>query len=102
MQRALIWSSLRQVGAKARTRAHTAGETAELIEAFEYAADPPNVIIDMSRAHVWDVSAVAALDAIEMHYARHDVELRISGLNAQSHELHTAFSGRTAAAHAWT
>ncbi len=37
----------------------------ELIDAFDFAGDPPNVIIDMSRAHVWDASAVAALDAIE-------------------------------------
>ena len=38
----------------------------ELIDAFDYAGDPPNVIIDLSRAHIWDASAVAALDAIEL------------------------------------
>ena len=37
----------------------------ELIDAFDYAGDPPRVIIDLSRAHIWDASAVAALDAIE-------------------------------------
>ena len=71
----------------------------ELIEAFQYADDPPNVIIDLSRAHVWDASAVAALDAIETHYARHDVEVEITGLNHTSHELHTSLSGQLAAAH---
>ncbi|MFP5362355.1 MAG: SulP family inorganic anion transporter [Thermoleophilia bacterium] len=71
----------------------------EFIEAFEYAADPPKVIIDMSRAHVWDASAVAALDAIQTHYARHDVELQITGLNTESHELHTTLSGQLAGAH---
>jgi SulP family sulfate permease len=39
----------------------------ELIDAFDYACDPPNVIIDLSRAHVWDASAVAALDAVSTH-----------------------------------
>ncbi len=71
----------------------------EFIDAFEYAADPPHVIIDMSRAHVWDASAVAALDAIERHYARHDVEVEITGLNSSSHDLHSTLSGQLAAAH---
>jgi SulP family sulfate permease len=70
----------------------------EFIEAFQYAEDPPKVIIDMSRAHVWDASAVAALDAIETHYSRHDVEVEITGLNQTSHELHTTLSGQLAAA----
>ncbi len=71
----------------------------EFVEAFEYAADPPNVIIDMSRAHIWDASAVAALDAIERHYARHDVTVEITGLNNTSHDLHSTLSGQLAAAH---
>lgn len=71
----------------------------EFIDAFEYAADPPQVIIDMSRAHVWDAPAVAALDAIETHYARHDVAVEITGLNSQSHELHTTLTGQAAGAH---
>lgn len=71
----------------------------ELVEAFEYAVDPPRVIINMSRAHVWDASAVAALDAIQTHYARHHVDVEITGLNTRSHALHTTLSGQTAAAH---
>ena len=71
----------------------------EFIDAFEYATDPPNVIIDMSRAHIWDASAVAALDAIERHYARHEVSVEITGLNSSSHDLHSTLSGQLAAAH---
>ncbi len=55
----------------------------ELIDAFDFAGDPQNVIIDMSRAHVWDASAVAALDAVETHYARHGVDVEITGLNSE-------------------
>jgi SulP family sulfate permease len=71
----------------------------ELIDAFRYADDPPQVIIDMSRAHVWDASAVAALDAIETHYPRHGVAVEITGLNRHSEALHTTLSGQLAATH---
>jgi sulfate permease, SulP family len=71
----------------------------ELNDAFDYAGDPPKVIIDLSRAHVWDASAVAALDAIATKYARHDTEVEITGLNDSSHDLHSTLSGRLAAAH---
>ena len=58
------------------------------------------MIIDFSRAHVWDASAVAALDAIEGHYARHGTEIEITGLNDRSADLHGALSGQLAGAHA--
>jgi SulP family sulfate permease len=68
----------------------------EFIDSFDFAGDPPKVIIDMSRAHLWDASAVAALDAIETHYSRHDVEVEITGLNRHSEELHNTLSGQLA------
>jgi sulfate permease, SulP family len=71
----------------------------ELIDAFHYAEDPPKVIVDFSRAHLWDASAIAALDAIETHYRRHDVKLEITGLNARSDELHQTLSGQLEAVH---
>ena len=71
----------------------------EFIDAFDFAGDPPKVIIDLSRAHVWDASAVAALDAIETHYARHGTTVEITGLNRESKQLHNTLSGQLAAAH---
>jgi SulP family sulfate permease len=68
----------------------------ELIDSFDYANDPPNVIIDLSRAHVWDASAVAALDAVETHYGRHGIEVEITGLNDRSQKLHGSLSGQLA------
>ncbi len=68
----------------------------ELIEAFDYPNDPPSVIIDFSRAHVWDASAVAALDAIETHYARYDVTVQITGLNERSADLHQTLTSQMA------
>ncbi|MBA2349940.1 MAG: SulP family inorganic anion transporter [Solirubrobacterales bacterium] len=73
----------------------------ELIDAFAYAEDPAKVIIDLSRAHLWDASAVAALDAIVGHYARHDItHVEITGLNPHSEDLHAELSGQLTPAHA--
>jgi SulP family sulfate permease len=69
----------------------------ELIESFDYASDPDDVMVDLSRAHVWDTSAVAALDAIEHHYARHGTAVRITGLNPHSERLHRRLSIRVGA-----
>jgi SulP family sulfate permease len=69
----------------------------ELVEAFDYAGDPPRVLVDLSRAHLWDTSAVAALDAIEQHYARHGTTVEVTGLNARSAQLRAAHSGRALA-----
>ncbi|HWC07738.1 MAG TPA: STAS domain-containing protein, partial [Solirubrobacterales bacterium] len=71
----------------------------ELIESFRYTEDPSKVIIDFSRAHLWDASAIAAVDAIEGHYHRHDIEVSITGLNERSDALHQRLSGQAAAAH---
>lgn len=71
----------------------------ELIDSFHYREDPPNVVIDFSRAHLWDASAVAALDAISTHYERHHIALEITGLNSHSERLHGDLSGRLAPVH---
>lgn len=71
----------------------------ELIDSFEYTTDPPNVVIDFSRAHLWDSSAVAALDAIAGHYERHDIHLEVEGLNPRSEDLHNELTGQLAGSH---
>jgi SulP family sulfate permease len=71
----------------------------ELVDSFDYQGDPERVIIDFSRAHIWDSSAVAALDAISEHYRRHGTHLEITGLNRHSERLHGELSGQLAPAH---
>jgi SulP family sulfate permease len=71
----------------------------ELIDAFDFAGDPQRVIIDLSRAHVWDASAVAALDAIERHYVKHGTTVEITGLSRESEALHSTLSGQLATTH---
>lgn len=81
--------------------ARSAASAEEQLDPQQHAQDPDDECpwLDLSRAHLWDASAIAALDAIEAHYHRHDVELTITGLNDRSDRLHQTLSGQMAAAH---
>lgn len=65
----------------------------DLVGRFDYAGDPQRVVIDLSAAHVWDASSVAALDAIETKYAQRGKSVEIIGLNDPSADLHGKLSG---------
>lgn len=65
----------------------------DLYTQFDYAHDPEQVAIDLSAAHVWDASTVAALDAITTKYARRGTHVEITGLDAASAERHQRLSG---------
>nr|WP_245885830.1 SulP family inorganic anion transporter [Xylanimonas oleitrophica] len=53
----------------------------DLVHQFDYRGDPHEVVIDLSRAHVWDASAVAALDAVRAKYESRGKAVRIVGAN---------------------
>uniref|UniRef100_UPI0038B2F1DB SulP family inorganic anion transporter n=1 Tax=Nocardioides scoriae TaxID=642780 RepID=UPI0038B2F1DB len=65
----------------------------DLYTQFEYAADPARVVIDLHRAHVWDASTVASLDAIETKYARRGTTVEIVGLGGASADRHERLTG---------
>ncbi|MEG8276481.1 SulP family inorganic anion transporter [Streptomyces sp. AHA2] len=65
----------------------------DLVGRFRYAADPDRVVIDLSAAHIWDASSVAALDAVETKYARRGKTVEIVGLNEASARMHRTLSG---------
>ncbi|WP_217185114.1 SulP family inorganic anion transporter [Streptomyces sp. AC495_CC817] len=71
----------------------------DLVGQFDYATDPKRVVIDLSSAHVWDASSVAALDAIEAKYAQRGKQVEITGLNKPSAHLHGKLSGELSASH---
>ncbi|WP_017573630.1 SulP family inorganic anion transporter [Nocardiopsis halotolerans] len=74
--------------------------TNELVGRFDYAEEGlRRVVIDMSNAHVWDSSAVAALDHVSEHFRRHGVEVEITGLNEPSAHLHNELSGTLVGGH---
>ena len=43
--------------------------------------------IDVSRAHIWDLSGVGALDRAVIKFRREGAEVEVLGLNEASHTL---------------
>lgn len=73
--------------------------TNELMHAFDYTDAVSKVVVDLSRAHVWDSSAVATLDAVTAKFAARGVEAEIIGLNPRSEQLHAKLSGQLTGSH---
>lgn len=71
----------------------------DLVAQFDYAGDPQHVVVDLSRAHVWDASTVATLDAVETKYAARGKSVTFRGLDAVSAARHERLSGRLTAGH---
>jgi SulP family sulfate permease len=71
----------------------------DLVGQFDYAADPNKVVIDLSAAHIWDASSVAALDGIAAKYAQRGKTVEITGLNDPSADLHAKLTGELTASH---
>ncbi|KJK34500.1 sulfate permease [Streptomyces variegatus] len=65
----------------------------DLVGQFDYSGDPDRVVIDLSAAHIWDASSVAALDAIETKYTQRGKAVEIIGLNNPSADLHGKLTG---------
>jgi len=66
----------------------------DLVYQFDYAGDPDKVVIDLSQAHIWDASSVAALDAVTTKYARRGKTVEIIGLNESSAHIHDRLAGQ--------
>ncbi|MBM0230881.1 SulP family inorganic anion transporter [Micromonospora sp. STR1_7] len=71
----------------------------DLVFQFDYANDPQNVVIDMTHAHVWDASSVAALDAITTKYAARGKTVEIVELNKRSAAIHGTLAGNLSGGH---
>jgi len=70
----------------------------DLTTQFAYAADPPRVVIDLSRTHVWDASTVAALDAIVTKYEARGTTVALEGMTDAAAEFHRRLSGELGSA----
>ncbi|MFF8617397.1 SulP family inorganic anion transporter [Streptomyces sp. NPDC015350] len=71
----------------------------DLVGQFDYVGDPDKVAIDLSAAHIWDASSVAALDAIETKYKQRGKTVTIMGLNTPSADLHDKLTGELTGSH---
>ncbi len=55
--------------------------------AFDFKEALDKVTIDVSRAHIWDISSVAALDIVILKFRREGAEVEIIGLNQASETI---------------
>ncbi len=63
------------------------GSVEDFMKAFDFREAPERVVIDVSRAHIWDISSVQALDMAVMKFRRDGAEVEIIGMNAASETL---------------
>jgi SulP family sulfate permease len=59
----------------------------DLVSNFDYKEEISHVVIDFSQAHIWDDSAVGAIDKIVLKYKQNGTEVSIVGLNQDSSTL---------------
>lgn len=56
----------------------------KFVDAFDFKEAVDNVIIDLTRAHFWDITAVAALDKVVIKFRREGADVEVRGLNEAS------------------
>ncbi|MGP1394680.1 MAG: SulP family inorganic anion transporter [Inquilinaceae bacterium] len=59
----------------------------DFLAAFDFKEALEKVTIDVSRAHIWDISSVAALDTVVLKFRREGAEVDIVGLNKASETI---------------
>ena len=55
--------------------------------AFDFREALDKVTIDVSHAHIWDISSVAALDMVVLKFRREGAEVEIKGMNEASETI---------------
>lgn len=63
------------------------GSVEDFMAAFDFKEAPERVVIDVSGAHIWDISAVQALDMAVLKFRRDGAEVEIIGMNAASETI---------------
>ncbi|WP_415054123.1 SulP family inorganic anion transporter [Halopseudomonas sp.] len=56
----------------------------KFVSAFDFKEALDKVVIDLYRAHFWDITAVAALDKVVIKFRREGAEVEIIGMNEAS------------------
>ena len=63
------------------------GSAEAFLAAFDYAETAGRIVIDVSRAHIWDISSVQALDMAVARFRRAGRIVDVIGMNAASETL---------------
>ena len=59
----------------------------DFMAAFDFKEALDKVVLDVDRAHIWDLSSVAALDMVVLKFRREGAEVEIIGLNKASETI---------------
>lgn len=59
----------------------------EFVESFNYTENVKEITLDLTQAHLWDDSAVGAIDKVVIKYHQNGVMVRLVGLNKESNKL---------------
>ncbi|WP_174728150.1 SulP family inorganic anion transporter [Mesobacillus harenae] len=59
----------------------------ELMKKFDYKEEVDSVELNLSRSHLWDDSAVAAIDKIVNKFEENGIKVLVTGMNEESSEL---------------
>jgi SulP family sulfate permease len=63
------------------------GSVEDFMAAFDFREALERVVIDVSAAHIWDISSVQALDMAVLKFRRDGAEVEIRGMNRASETL---------------
>jgi len=63
------------------------GSVEDFMNAFDFKEAPEQVVIDVSRAHIWDISSVQALDMAILKFRRDGAEVEVVGMNEATETL---------------
>jgi SulP family sulfate permease len=63
------------------------GSVEDFMNGFDFKEAPEKVIIDVSAAHIWDISSVQALDMAVLKFRRDGAEVEIRGMNRASETI---------------
>jgi len=59
----------------------------DFLASFDFREALEKVVIDVSRAHIWDISSVASLDTVVLKFRREGADVTIIGLNDASETI---------------
>jgi MFS superfamily sulfate permease-like transporter len=59
----------------------------DFVESFNYNENVNEVSIDLTQAHLWDDSAVGAIDKVVIKYHQNGIKVQLIGLNKESNKL---------------
>ncbi|MEH7121374.1 SulP family inorganic anion transporter [Neobacillus vireti] len=59
----------------------------DFINSFDFKEKVTEIEVDLSNAHVWDDSAVGAIDKVVIKYHQNGVKVNLKGLNTESNNL---------------